>query len=381
VREHAAVVEETLMRVGANPVSLTEHRALRASADGSLLAARGVLVRQDLDRQTSTLLGVAGEGSGVSVLPRIPLRGAIQFDVEGIDHPLALCAPAEELDVSPCVSAADVTLDSRFVSLEGDGTLRFLDRLAPDDAAALANSARRLVVPIIVNGRRLAALDWDLQFETPKDLVPDTRGRAGAGPDLRVRVEALNTGRLSYAVSDGRREYQAIIERPQAGAFHVISRGEDGGVGSDGASGRDGLTGLMGNNASCPATDGTNGGFGWNGTAGEDGGTGRPGGRGGDVVVEVAPRVGSPDELLAVLRGAILSRGGSGGAGGSGGRGGRGGTGGSGGQGATCIDSHGKVSTLSSGAPGLSGSDGRSGSPGSTGAEGRAGTITVRVVE
>ena len=314
------------------------------------------------------------------MLPRASLRGALQIEVDGIERPLTLCAPPEELDPSPCVPASDVTLDSRLVSLDADGTIRFSDRLTARDAAALAESGR-LIIPVVVSGQRLATLEWDLQFEIPSDLVLGANTRSGDGPNLHVRVERLGSGRLSYAVNRGEEEYRAIVERAQAGDFHVISRGDDGLRGSDGSSGRDGAPGSMGSSATCPSSDGGNGGRGEDGGAGEDGAAGSPGGRGGNIVVEVASRGEQADELLALLRGTMLSKGGSGGVGGSGGAGGHGGTGGSGGQGAVCFDSDGKTTTLSGGMQGLSGTDGRTGFPGSPGANGQRGRVIMRVVE
>ena len=109
--------------------------------------------------------------------------------LEGIDGALTVCAPPKELDPTPCVSASDVTVESRLAHFDADGTLRFIDQLMPPDAAALAASARRLVVPLSVAGQQLATLDWDLQFETPKDLELAGERSGGAGPaDQRFRI-------------------------------------------------------------------------------------------------------------------------------------------------------------------------------------------------
>jgi hypothetical protein len=381
VRRNAAAIEETLMRLGANPVALAEHRPVRASVDLDALAARGILVRQDLLHQTSTLLGNAGDGNAVSVLPEVSLRGALQIELEGIGGLVTLCASPEALDPSPCVAAQDVTLDSRLATLEPDGTLRFIERLTSRETAALARAGGRVVVPIMIRGQRLASLDWSLQFETPKDLVLGSTNRDGNGPDLHVRVEWLDTGRLTYIVGRGEAEYQAIVERPQASMFHVISRGADGLAGADGSRGHDGMAGSTGSSATCPSFNGSNGGRGEDGGPGEDGASGGSGGRGGDIVVDVAYHGEEGDKLVALLRTTMQSNGGSAGAGGSGGVGGSGGAGGSGGSGATCFDTDGRASTLSGGSPGLSGTDGRSGFPGTSGANGQPGRVTVRVVE
>lgn len=381
VRGNAVAIEETLIAVGSNPIVISEHRPLRARIDTGALAARGVRVRQDLRRQRSTLLGYADDGRGISVFPQFSLHGALQIELEGIDGPLTVCAPPEALDPSPCVSASDVKADSRLARFDPDGTLRFMDRLTAGEAASLAASARRLVVPLTVGGQQLAALDWDLQFETPTDLVLDGERSGGSGPDLHVRVDRLETGRLTYVVSRGEEQYRAVVEREQANSFHVISRGADGNKGSDGSSGRDGLAGSSGNSATCPSFDGTNGTRGEDGGRGEDGRSGDAGGSGGKIVVEVASHGAESDGLLALLKSTMVSTGGSGGAGGSGGSGGRGGVGGSGGSGTTCTDSEGRTTVLSSGSSGLNGTDGFSGSSGVSGSNGRGGPVTVRLVE
>jgi len=384
VRENAAAVEETMLRFGANPVIVSQHRLARAWIDSSALVARGVLVRQDLLRETSSLLGYtddAGAGVGptaVSVFPRIPLRGALRIALDGIEDPITVCAPPDELDPTPCVQARDVSAESRVAQLDPDGSLRFVDQLTPSVAAELAETARRLSVPIAVGGRAVTALDWALRFETPNDLTIRGRRAGEDAPDLRVLVSRLETGRLLYDVVGGDRPHQAVIERAEAERFHVISKGADGAQGSDGFSGRDGSTGSSGTSASCPSSQGGNGGRGEDGSNGEDGDSGGAGGRGGDILVEVTDRGAGSDDLLALVRRTVLSVGGSGGAGGSGGRGGRGGSGGSGGSGTTCFDSDGHVTVLSGGSTGLSGSDGRSGSSGSPGSRGAAGKVTIR---
>jgi hypothetical protein len=381
VRENAVVVEEAVLRVGANRVATAEHRLLRGWIDAPDRFGRTVLVRQDIERQTSTLLGAVDDEDGVSVLPQLSLRGALRFELDGIDRPVTLCAPPDELDPSPCVPASEVRLDNRLAYLEPDGTIRFVEHLAASEVVALAARAERLVVPIIVRGRQLTALDWGLRFETPNDFVLTGQVPSAPGPDLRVRVEPLAGGRIGYVISRSAREYFAIVERDRANEFHVVSQGADGARGFDGSLGRDGLAGLEGTNASCPSARGTDGGRGADGSPGEDGGAGGAGGNGGDIVVTVAAGDRSAAEFRALIMKTVLSRGGSGGAGGSGGRGGRGGAGGAGGQGTSCVDAEGKTTYLSCGSPGLAGTDARDGWTGSRGSDGGPGRVTVRVIE
>jgi hypothetical protein len=374
VRQNAAAVEETMMRLGSNVVVLTVHPPLRAWVDTSALAARGVRVRQDLRHHTNTLLGYAADGSGVSVLPQPSVRGMLHVALDGIDQPVTVCAPPEELDPSPCVPVTEVRLESRFVHLDMDGTLRFVEQLNAPDAMSVAASARRLIVPVSVGGKPLVDLDWELEFETPKDLVFD------AGLDLHVRIDVMSTNRLGYAVANGDELYEGVVERSRAGSFRVISRGDDGANGSDGSPGHDGAPGSSGISATCPSTPGTDGARGQDGSAGQDGENGRPGGRGGNIVVDVMHGANSA-ALVALLQGSIRSEGGSGGTAGSGGAGGHGGAGGSGGSGATCTDNEGRVTTLSGGSSGPSGSDGHRGSSGWRGANGDPGQVTLRVLQ
>jgi hypothetical protein len=380
VRENAPAIEETMMRRGSNPVALAEHRVRRGWVDSGALVERSMRIRQDVRQRTYTLLGYAGDGSGVSVFPRLPLRGTLQLELEGIDRPVTLCAPPLELDPSPCVPASELKVDSPFATLAADGTLRFTEQLGAEEAATLAASARRVVVPITVGGEQFAALDWALEFETPADLVLDADRGDGVGPDLHVRVDRLETGRVSYIVSRGDERYRTFVERDRARDFHVISRGRDGNRGRDGLAGHDGLAGSNGRAASCPSSTGSNGARGEDGESGRDGGDGAAGGRGGNISVEIASG-GASEELAALIRETVLSKGGAGGVAGAGGRGGRGGAGGSGGSGTTCFDSDGRMNSLSGGLAGLDGSDGRNGWSGAAGAPGQAGRVTVRIVE
>lgn len=226
----------------------------------------------------------------------------------------------------------------------------------------------------------VAVADASRPSRPPRDLVFSGVASGGAGPDLAVRVEWVDSAHLAFTVTRDGRQYQRVVDRAQAGRFHVISQGADGERGSDGASGRDGLSGTMGSMAMCPSGQGGDGGRGEDGEAGQDGRAGGDGGRGGTIAVEVVPGGGNADELLAIVRRSVLSRGGSGGFGGSGGQGGRGGQGGQGGFGTTCVQGDGTVVMLAGGSQGASGTDGRSGIPGFAGAPGARGQVTVRIV-
>lgn len=375
------VVEKTLMSTSVNRVSVDEHPVLRGWIDDTVRTARVVLVRQDVEHQTSTLVGSYDDDGVISVLPQLSLRGALHLELQGMDRPVTLCAPPEALDPSPCVPATEVSLGNPLAYLESDGTIRFVERITASQALQLAAHQERFVVPVMVHGQQLTALDWGLRFVTPNELV-FAGGLPGAnGPDLRIRLDVLAANRLSYTVSRGGRQYIAIVERERWRDFDVSTQGAGGASGMNGSDGRDGFNGLPGQNASCPSFAATNGGRGEDGAAGEDGKPGANGGDGGKVLVEIHASGAQANELAALVSRTVASRGGAGGMGGNGGRGGRGGSGGSGGLGATCVDADGHTTFLSGGMAGFSGNDGRSGLSGMPGSPGRDGAVTVRIVQ
>jgi hypothetical protein len=380
VRDNPAAVEQVLMSTGVNRVSIDDHPLVRGWVDDAVRTARMVLVRQDVEHQTSTLVGTYDDDSVVSVLPQLSLRGALHLQLEGIDRPVTICAPPEALDPSPCVLATEVSLGNPLAYLESDGTIRFVERITAGEAFQLAAHQERFVVPVIVHGQQLAALDWTLRFVTPNELVLGGGPSGANGPDLRIRLDVLAANRLSYTVSRGSRQYIAIVEHERWGDFDVLSQGAPGASGLDGSNGRDGFSGLPGTNAICPTFAGGNGGRGEDGAAGQDGAPGGNGGNGGNVLVEIHATGDQANELRGLVGWTVASRGGHGGAGGAGGRGGRGGSGGSGGMGATCFDADGHTSSLPGGSSGFSGNDGRSGIPGMSGSSGRDGIVTVRIV-
>jgi hypothetical protein len=348
--------------------------------EAAVLPARTVRVRQKLLEQTATLLGMAPGRTGPSVLPELSLRGVVRVELAGLSRPVTLCAPPAELDPSPCLLPRDLSLGGPFAVLDDRGLLHFRDDLP---AAVMVELARdpHLLVPIALAGRTVATLEWGLHFERPRDLIL-MAAPYPSGVHLRVRLEPSGPSRLTYAVSEGTRRYLAVIEREDASAFHVVSRGVTGSNGHDGSAGTDGLSGMTGMDASCPSSAGSDGGRGGDGSDGSSGSDGGDGGRGGDLLIELACRRGACDDLPALARLSIVSRGGPGGSGGSGGRAGSGGRGGAGGAGATCNDAdRGDTTSLAAGRAGSNGSDGRRGSDGATGREGPAGAVEVRTVE
>jgi hypothetical protein len=368
------------MSTGVNRVAIDDHPIVRGSIDDAVRTARVVLVRQDVEHQSSTLVGSYEDDSVVSVLPQLSLRGALQLELQGIDRPVTLCAPPQALDPSPCVLATEVSLGNPMAYPEADGTIRFVERITAAEALRLASQQERFVVPVVVHGQQLTALDWALRFVTPNEFVLASGSVGGNGPDLRIRLDVLAASRLSYTVSLGSQRYIAIVERAHWRDFDVLSRGGGGASGMAGSNGHDGFSGQSGTNAICPSSAGTTGGRGEDGSAGGDGGPGGNGGDGGRVLVEIHATGAQADELVALVRWTVASRGGYGGSGGSGGTRGRGGSGGPGGMGATCFDAEGHTTSLPGGSSGFSGSDGRSGNTGISGSSGRDGAVTVRVV-
>jgi hypothetical protein len=370
VREHAHEVEDALMAHGRYALSPDAHPPVSAQVDAAHLAIDSVLVRQAVPAGTAKILGARG-----SVVPEVPLRGAVRIALGGVSRPVTLCGPAAALDPTPCVDAAAIALGNRLTRLDRDGDLLFADNVPLVELLPLARSGD-FTVPLALGGRALLSLRFGVRFETPADLGFDD------GEDLHVDVDARGE-RVLYAIAGGGRSYVAVVERAALSAFHVITQGAGGAPGYAGSRGMDGSSGMPGMSASCPSSAGTNGGRGGDGTSGGSGGPGGPGGPGGDVTVSVDCGGGPCDALVAALYRQILSVGGPGGPGGPGGEGGRGGSGGSGGSGTSCTsytDGVTSTTSVSGGSQGANGSEGMRGSSGSPGPEGRAGEVRFRVV-
>ena len=361
VRANAAAVEEIVAQEGTYALSLAEHAPVQGWLDETKIPMRGVLVRQQVWRQTATLLGYSGDRPGVSVLPEVKLRGALMIEVAGIASPVALCGNGRKLDTDPCVPVGEVAIDNPVAYLDKGGAFHFVDHLAMGDAAALAEMRDRFVLPVSVAGTRLLEFEWWLYYERPEDLVFTGPATGSDGPPLGVRLDHRDPERFIVTVSGPGGPFVAVVERRDAAAFHVSSRGAQGWQGSAGSSGSAGS-----NVSEC--------GNGGDGGPGGPGGDGGPGGNGGDVLVEVACGERPCTDDAALVRAMIVSEAGAGGAGGTGGAGGPGGAGGSGRSQTTHTDSDGNTvvddagcSAGSSGASGSSGPDGASGAPGRPG--------------
>jgi hypothetical protein len=380
VRAQAAAVEEQLMQHGANPLSPTEHAPVRGWLDTQKVPMRGVLVRQHVWDQTATLLGYAGDRPGVSVLPELSLRGGMQVEVKGISRPITLCAPPKELDPSPCLAPRDVKLENPAAYLDKGGAFHFVDQITMRDAVDLAQQRDRFLLPVSVAGVRLFTFEWRLYYERPEDLIFSGPSPGANGPDLRVMADHRDPARFIFTVTAPGGAYLAVVESPDAAAFHVVSRGAQGYLGAPGTNGIGGANGADGASASCPSSSGGNGGNGGDGGDGGPGGPGGDGGDGGDVDVQAACGGAPCGDAIGLLQQTVYSEAGAGGYGGAGGAGGPGGSGGSGGSGTTCTDSNGNTTSVSGGSAGMSGRNGSNGPDGPPGYPGRPGRVNYRVV-
>jgi hypothetical protein len=364
VRANADDVEERVLIRGSNPVALDKQPAKTAVIDLSKLAMRKVIVRQDLQDQSATLLGTKDDA--ISVLPDLALRDALSVDV-GMSRAVTICGPKKDFDPTPCIAASDVKIQNPLAYLDG-GVFRFVDRISEKTAVDLVKLRERFEMPVEVGGTAVASLAWPFHYERPKALTLSSRSSGSKGPKLLVKVERRD-GRFVYDVTGGGGgERWAVVEEWDAPKFVVASVGASGFAGSTGTSGSPGSSGSECQNGS-------------DGTAGGPGGDGGQGGDGGDVEVELKCDGASCADTLAILQHTIGSLGGQGGPGGAGGSGGPGGSGGSGRSPTTHTDENGNIVTDDPGcSPGSSGSNGSDGISGTDGASGHPGHVTFRVV-
>jgi hypothetical protein len=378
VRANAAEVEAAVLASGHNPIDTRKHPPSAAWIDKEHARVRGVLVRQDVWKQTVTLLAYDGAQPGASVLPSIDLRGALFARVDGTKEPVTVCAPPDALDVTPCLLASEVKPKVPIVYVDADGLLHFVERVTSRDAMKLVYDTPNLPLPFDVGGKPLLTIEWPIAFERPEDVVFNGP-TSGRGPDLKVTVERRYSERLLFEVDGPAGKLAGVVEPKDLGSFVVASRGGAGTPGFRGTDGANGSAGSSGSPASCPGSPGGQGGNGTAGGNGTSGGPGGPGGRGGDVVVRVSCVTGNCGAFAGVVEKTVRSEGGAGGRGGDGGRGGTGGPGGPGGSSASCTDSQGHMTFVSGGSPGSAGSNGSSGMRGADGARGAPGKLDLRL--
>jgi hypothetical protein len=382
VTGHAADVEAAVLAAGRYAVDLAAHPPLTGSMDIAVLSMRGVLLRQNVEQQVVSLLADQGprdRASAGTLLPELPLRGAVQVALRGISSPVTLCAPPEELDVTPCVLPHDVHVKTPFVDVDDGGRLHFIEHAHAADIFAEVRDRPKVSWPLEVGGRRIFNLDWPATFEKPADVV--MAGAAGGlGPNMRVAAEE-RAERFFFKVDIGKGPLLVAIERPDTASFSIVTRGAAGRPGTPGAPGTNGAAGSAGSPGSCPGSPGGAGGNGSPGGPGGAGGPGGPGANGGDVLIEVSCAQAECQRLGKILERVVRSEGGAGGPGGPGGRGGQGGAGGSGGSGASCTDSQGHYMSVGGGPSGSSGANGASGPKGPDGPPGLPGKVVLAIVK
>jgi hypothetical protein len=377
VRLHADEIEAAVMETGRNPIDVTTNPPTSAWLDEQRVHVRGVLVRQDVWKQTATLLAYEGDRPGASVIPSLDLRGALYARAEGLSDPVTICAPPDALDVTPCLLPSELRPKVPIVRVDDTGLLHFVERITSRDAMRLVYNTPNLPLPFEIHGRALLTIEWPIVFERPGALV-FSGPTAGRGPDLRVTIERRYSPRILFEVTAPGGPFVGVVEANDLDAFVIATQGGSGTPGTRGTDGASGTPGNAGMSASCPGSPGGSGGSGGPGGAGTSGGPGGPGGDGGDVIVHVACVTGACESVVGIVGKVVRSEGGAGGPGGDGGRGGTGGQGGPGGSGTSCYDSQGHSTYLSGGSPGMKGSDGSSGARGSNGPNGSPGRADIR---
>jgi hypothetical protein len=376
VSAHAAEIEARVMATGRNTVDLEATPPASGWIDDQKVGFRGIRVRQDVWKQVSTLLPLDQKKT---VLPSITLRGALFVRVPGYSDPLTLCAHPEALDVTPCIDPRAVRPRVPILTVDEQGLLHVVERIATADALKLVYNTDNLPLPIEVGGKPVITLEWPIHFDAPAPIVFEGE-TSSRGPDIRVSIERRYSTRLLFDVDGPNGKLRGVVESDDLAGMAIVSRGGAGRSGAPGSPGSAGSTGSAGTSASCPGGRGGDGGRGGNGGNGTAGGPGGPGGPGGDVRAQLACVTGNCESVAQVVRAMVRSEGGLGGAGGAGGAGGQGGAGGAGGAGTSCYDSVRKQSTyVSGGSTGSSGSNGSPGARGANGANGAPGTVELRV--
>lgn len=384
-REQAQVLAS-----GRNPVDLGAHPLKRTRLDGGALPLRGFRVAQHLAKGAYSAT-LEPQGS-----PQVELRSLVEFFLEGVPGPVALCGPARpahldiDLDMTPCVSVTDLQVEHALARLDADGMVHFTRDLSWDSAVALAMTGGTLDLRVLLQRREIQIVRWALRFtlpaEQPQGLYVEGARLGAPGPAVRVAVRSWSDQRFVIGAEGGGRGFYAIVEREDLPRISITSRGGQGAPGRRGAPGRPGAKGHDGWPARClgtfPLVDspgGAPGGAGGQGSPGGAGGQGGPGGAGGRITVTVLCHSSSCPESPALLSGILFSQGGPGGRGGNGGEGGAGGQGGAGGPGAPCtallLDEGGAAPvtigrSLPPGEPGPPGLPGEAGPPGPEGPAG-----------
>jgi hypothetical protein len=380
VRANASEIEDKVVETGRNAIDPSTMPAQKGFFDGEKSRVKGVLVRQNVWKQTATLLAFEGSEPGSSLLGSVDLRGALFLRVDGLDEPITLCAPSDALDPTPCLSPTDIKPKVPIAYVDDKGLLHFVEKVTSRDAMRLVYETPNLPLPFEVRGKEVLTIEWPLVYESPGSVV-FTGSRGTTSPDLQVVLERRRSPRLFFEVKAPQGAFVGVVEEGDRDSFLIATRGAPGTPGTAGSPGTTGSAGSMGMAASCPGSRGGNGGNGGRGGNGGPGGPGGPGGDAGDVSVRISCLGGDCGNLADLAARMVRSEGGPGGPGGRGGPGGAGGPGGSGGSGTSCFNYTTKQTTyVGGGSPGSAGSPGSTGANGPPGAPGRPGKVSIQVV-
>lgn len=119
VRDAAAEVEATVLRLGVNPVSLAAHPARAVHVEPGV-GPQGLCAEQEW----SGLVRLRASPSCTrEAAPPLRLQGLLLAELEGISRPVTVCGGALDLDPSPCLAPSDVRAGGR-ASVDPAGVLQ-----------------------------------------------------------------------------------------------------------------------------------------------------------------------------------------------------------------------------------------------------------------
>ena len=182
-------VRERVLRTGRNAIDLASHPIVETMTGGAPDFA--VVVEQHVEERFVRFL--ARRDSDRGIVPTLDLRPRVRFAVASMSQPLAFCESPEALDVTPCVDASELALESAGARLDGEGIVHFAEALPMEEVLALLTPDRRFALPLRSDAKQLASL------APPLDLPPPPRAAWGDGRDLEVVVFAHGSYLLARA--------------------------------------------------------------------------------------------------------------------------------------------------------------------------------------
>ncbi|HET9990769.1 MAG TPA: hypothetical protein VFQ65_19700, partial [Kofleriaceae bacterium] len=163
VQQAGPALEQKIMAEGHNAVAIADHPITHAYFDEHHVVRRDVIVRQHVWQQTATLVGKDAKQK-ISVVPELPLRGALLVEVAGISRPITVCADAKQLDPSPCIAVKDVAVEGKLVKLDARATVHVVDNVWLSDLMPIADHDT-FQIPVDIAGTEVVSLAWYLRFE------------------------------------------------------------------------------------------------------------------------------------------------------------------------------------------------------------------------